>query len=93
MPELSRAGSQRRITVIGLLDARLPSPFREAEQSVTATGASAQLAELAGCAPGAPVLRIDRTYFDQTGRRVELAVSHVDPHRYSYRVRLRRQPS
>lgn len=93
VPELSTAGSRSRITVIGLLDARLPSPFREAEQSVTATGAPAQIAELLGCAPGAPVMRIDRTYLDETGRPVELAVSHFHPHRYSYRVKLRRQPN
>jgi GntR family transcriptional regulator len=36
------------------------------------------------------LLRMDRLYFDQEGRNVELAVSHFNPARYSYRLELRR---
>lgn len=91
--ELTVAGNRSRITVIGLVEARSRSSIREAEQSVTATYASPEAAARLQCGAGSPVLRIDRIYLDERGRPVELAISHFDPQRYSYRVRLRRQPS
>jgi GntR family transcriptional regulator len=91
--DLTLEGARSRVTVIGLMDTRLNSPVREAEQSVTATYAPAGAASHLLCPAGTPVLRIDRVYYDGDGRPVELAVSHFDPQRYSYRVRLRRQLS
>jgi len=41
-------------------------------------------------AASSPALRIDRLYVDVRGQPVELAVSHFDPDRYTYRVQLRR---
>jgi GntR family transcriptional regulator len=93
VPELTVAAARSRVTVIGLIDVRMNSSIREAEQSVTATPAPPDAAAHLQCPVGTPVLRIDRVYFDGDGRPVELAVSHFDPQRYSYRVRLRRQPS
>jgi GntR family transcriptional regulator len=90
--ELTVAGKRSRVTVIGLIDDRLGNPIRDAEQSVTATQASAEAAEHLLCPPGSPVLRIDRVYFDAGDRPMELAISHFDPQHYSYRVRLRRHP-
>jgi GntR family transcriptional regulator len=93
VPELTSAGARSRVTVIGLIDVRMNSAIREAEQSVTAAPAPPEVAAHLKCAPGTAVLRIDRVYFDGEGRPVELAVSYFDPQRYSYRVRLRRQPA
>jgi GntR family transcriptional regulator len=88
--ELATEGATTNATVIGLLDDRLGSPISEAEQSVTASGATGSVAQLLACEIGAPLLRIDRMYRDATGQPVELAVSYFLPELYSYRVRLRR---
>lgn len=88
--ELAETGSTSPATVIGLLDKHLTQPIREAEQSITVGTASGEVASSLSLKPGTPLLRIDRTYFDTTGRAVELAVSHFHPDRYSYRVHLRR---
>jgi DNA-binding GntR family transcriptional regulator len=99
--ELATAGRRSRITVIGLIDARLaetgpsgagrPGAVATAEQSVSAAGAPAFAAPHLGRDIGEPLLRIDRLYFDAGDVPVELAVSYFDPGHYSYRVRLRRR--
>jgi DNA-binding GntR family transcriptional regulator len=90
VPELTAAGSSSEVTIIALLDARLPAPIAEADQSITVTAADAPIAAALGCAAGDPMLRIDRLYSDTAGRPVELAVSHFRPELYSYRTKLRR---
>jgi GntR family transcriptional regulator len=90
LPELTEEGAHSRVTVIGLLDSRLPDPITEAEQSVTVGLAGPETATRLGCPPDHPLLRIDRLYLSATGRPVELAISHFLPEYYSYRVRLRR---
>lgn len=92
VPELTGEGSVSTVTVIGLLDERLPAPITDAEQSITVAAAPEQVAAELRCEPHHPVLRIDRLYATATGERVELAVSHFLPEQYSYRVRLRRGP-
>ncbi|MEU5845300.1 UTRA domain-containing protein [Saccharopolyspora shandongensis] len=62
------------MTIIGLLDTRLPAPILEAEQSITAAVADTELADALGCAPGSPVLRVDRIYLATDGRPIELAI-------------------
>jgi DNA-binding GntR family transcriptional regulator len=90
LPELHAPGCVSRVTVIGLLDARLDHPITEAKQSITATAAPADVAEALGCPPGHPLLRIDRLYTDGAGVPVELALSYLLPEPYSYRLRLQR---
>jgi DNA-binding GntR family transcriptional regulator len=90
VPEVRTVAVHSRATVIGLLDARLPKPIAEAEQSITVSPAGVEAAEHLGCRPGASLLRIERTYLDTDGRPVELAQSEFLPEHYSYRVRLRR---
>jgi DNA-binding GntR family transcriptional regulator len=90
--ELASSGTRSRVTVIALLDKALELPIQDAEQSITVAAAPAGVAESLGFASSTPMLRIDRTYFDTSGSPVELAVSHFHPDRYSYRVRLRRNP-
>jgi len=90
VPEVSDAGRRSRVTVIGLLDTRLPAPIADAEQSITVSEASPVAQEHLGCAPGQPLLRIERTYSDAHGHPVELALSEFLPEHYSYRVKLRR---
>ncbi len=77
-------------TVIGLLEPHLERPIAEAAQSITVAAADAAAAAAVTCAPGHPMLRVDRLYSDDTGRPVELAVSQFLPEQYTYRVTLKR---
>jgi GntR family transcriptional regulator len=90
VPELHTVGSQSDVTVIGLLDARLPDPITEAEQSITACAAPPNIALHLTCEVGTPVLRIDRLYRTASEISIELAVSYFLSEHYSYRVKLRR---
>jgi GntR family transcriptional regulator len=89
-PELTTAGASSTVTIIALLDAQLPAPIAEADQSITLSVADPPLAAALGCAPGDGLLRIDRLYSDTAGRFVELAISYFVPALYSYRIKLRR---
>jgi GntR family transcriptional regulator len=89
--ELSSPGRRSRVTVIGLIDARMNGSIAAAEQSISAAGAPPVAARHLGREPGEPLLRIDRLYFDGEDTPVELAVSYFDPEHYSYRVKLRRR--
>ena len=89
-PSLSAPGIRSAVTIIGLIERDGSHPVIGAHQSVTSVPASDEVAELIECEPEAPVLRIDRLYYDRAGAFVELAVSHFNPARYSYRVELRR---
>ncbi|HEX3791966.1 MAG TPA: GntR family transcriptional regulator [Pseudonocardiaceae bacterium] len=93
LPEVGAAGATSDVTIIGLLDTRLPSPIAEAEQSITAAAADETLAAALGCRPHDPLLRVDRTYLTTDDQPVELAISHFLPAQYSYRVKLRRSLS
>lgn len=90
LPSLTTAGALSEVTVIGMIDAHTGSPIAEAEQSITAAAASDAITIHLDCRPGDPLLRVDRSYRDTTGRQVELATSYFLPEHYSYRVRLRR---
>jgi DNA-binding GntR family transcriptional regulator len=90
--ELSTSGTRSQVTVIALLDEVLERPIQDAEQCITVELAPASVAHSLGLPVSTPVLCIDRLYLDSTGAPVELAVSHFHPDRYSYRVRLRRNP-
>lgn len=90
--ELTVEGAVSEGTIIGLLDARLPDPISEAEQSITAVAAADGLLRVLSCEPGAPLLRTDRLYRTGSGRAVELATSYFVPELYSYRAHLRRNP-
>ena len=79
------------MTVIGLIDSRITGSIAAAEQSISASGGTALGAKYLGRAAGAPLLRIDRLYFDEKGDTVQLAISYFDPEHYSYRVKLRRR--
>lgn len=83
-------GSAGTHTVIGLLEPHLCEPIVEAAQSITVAAADAAVADAVNCAPGHPMLRVDRLYSDSSGRPVELAISHFLPEQYTYRVTLRR---
>ncbi len=89
--ELSSPGRRSRVTVIGLIDARVNGSIAAAEQSISAAGAPSFAAKHLGRDAGEPLLRIDRLYFDQEDDPVELAISYFDPEHYSHRVKLRRR--
>ncbi len=87
---LRSEGVGGNLTIIGLLDDRLPNQIAEAQQSITVECISQAEATHLGCAPGHPMLRIDRLYQDTIGQCVELATSLFLPEHYSYRIGLRR---
>ncbi|MCV7220647.1 GntR family transcriptional regulator [Mycolicibacterium elephantis] len=88
-PELAD-GAVGTQTVIGLLEPHLAEPIAEAAQWITVAPADDVVAAAVDCAPGHPMLRVDRLYTDAGGRPVELSVSHFLPEQYTYRVTLRR---
>jgi DNA-binding GntR family transcriptional regulator len=87
---LSKPGARSPATIIGLIERYAGLPVVGAHQSIVAVSSPTDVADLIECTVGAPVLRIDRLYYDRAGTMVELAVSHFNPSRYSYRVELRR---
>lgn len=87
-PTLTSAGATSATTVIAMVDTRFP--IAEAEQSITAVLATPPASTHLDCAPGDPLLRVDRTYHSTRGEPVELAISYFLPEHYSYRVHLRR---
>ena len=92
LPELAalaEPGARGRLTVIGLIERVSEHPIHAALQDATAEAADADVARRLGCAPGRPVLRIDRLYRDRELRPVELAINHFNPDRYFYRLQLR----
>ncbi|HWD06909.1 MAG TPA: GntR family transcriptional regulator [Amycolatopsis sp.] len=90
VPTLHTAGATSEVTIIGLLDDRLPAPIAEADQSITAAAADATLADALQCTESAPLLRVDRTYLTTDGQPIELAINHFLPEQYSYRIKLKR---
>jgi GntR family transcriptional regulator len=93
VPELTEVGATSKVTVLAMIDGLLTTPIIEAEQSVTAAGATTGLAEALGCQPGDPLLLMDRMYLTNDHKYVELAISYFLPEHYSYRVKLRRNVS
>ena len=87
---LSEVGGRTPDTIIGLIERYGHLSVAGAHQSITAVPAPPELADVIDCPTGSPVLRIDRLYYDREGTPVELAISHFNPTRYSYRVELRR---
>jgi GntR family transcriptional regulator len=89
---LTVVGARTSDTIISLIEGEAATPIAGAHQSITAVAAPDDIAPLIDCAPGEPVLRIDRLYFGRDGAHVELAVNYCNPVRYSYRLELRRTP-
>jgi GntR family transcriptional regulator len=89
LAELAEPGARGRLTVISLIERVSDHPIHGALQDATAEAATPDIARQLGCAPGSPVLRIDRLYRDRELRPLELAINHFHPGRYSYRLQLR----
>jgi DNA-binding GntR family transcriptional regulator len=89
---LAEPGARAPFTVISLMSRVSERPIHTAAQDVTAVAADADVAHLLGCAPGRPVLRIARLYRDRELTPLELAVNHLNPDRYSYRIQLMTRP-
>jgi DNA-binding GntR family transcriptional regulator len=86
------ANSSVRPSVICVLERVAGVAISGGQRSIFSVAAPAGAAGLIDCAPGSPVLRIDRRYVDEACRPVELAISHFHPDRYSYRLEIRRSP-
>jgi GntR family transcriptional regulator len=88
VPELNEVGVLRHMTVLSVVQKVAGTKLCGADQSITALPASADVARRIEVPEGAPVLRIDRVYFDAQQQLVELAMNYFNPDRYSYRVRI-----
>jgi GntR family transcriptional regulator len=88
---LAEPGARAPFTVISLMGRVSDRPIHSAAQNVTAVAADVDVAHLLACAPGLPVLRIDRLYRDRELTPLELAVNHFNPDKYSFRIQLRAQ--
>ncbi len=86
LPSLKGSG-----TVLGTLERFIPFPVAGASQDITAVPAPPDLSTLIDCQPGEAILYVERIYFDTNNNPVELAISHYNPRRYSYRLELRRR--
>lgn len=89
LPSLVEPGHRSEITIIGLLESR-GVKIAEAEQVTTAVAATKAQAQLLGCKVASPLLHVERTYFDESGQPLELAISDFLPEHYSHRIRLGR---
>jgi GntR family transcriptional regulator len=78
-------------TVIGALAKLIPETIAGANQNITAVPVPADIAPLIDYETDQPCLRAERTYFDTTGTPIEVAVSFYNPHRYVYRLQMRRR--
>jgi GntR family transcriptional regulator len=86
--ELAEPRVRQRMTVLSVVQSMAGTPIAGADQSITAMPAPVGLCVEIDVAPGEPVLRIDRVYFDANHRVLELAVNYFNPARYSYRFRM-----
>jgi len=91
IPWLRRRGSTSRDTILGLLDRAYDVPVIGAKQTISAVLPQPRIARLIDCSPSQAIIRIDRLYFDENGRTVELATNFFNPERYSYRLEIRRR--
>lgn len=87
---LSRRGARNRKTVLEMLESATGVRIAEARQVITVDVIPRSLAKLIDLSIGEKVLRIDRTYYDDKGRIVQLTTSYFNPTRYSYALELRR---
>ena len=90
--DLIDPGIKTNVTVIGLIESH-GGDIAEAEQVITAVAASADLSARLGCPEGAPLLHVERTYFNRKGEPLEYAVSDFLPDHYAHRCRLGRGDS
>lgn len=90
IPELETVGATTPTTIIGLVEARMNGLIVAADQSITVGRVPREAAREIQCEPGDPLLRIDRLYYDEHDRPVELAINWYNPDMYTYRVRLQR---
>lgn len=83
-------GVKDKITLTELIDELAPEPIGGAQQSISATIASSEVAGWIDLEVGCPALRIDRLYVDSSGRPLALTINFFNPDRYSYRLDLER---
>ncbi|MDX6627312.1 MAG: GntR family transcriptional regulator [Solirubrobacterales bacterium] len=86
--DLGAAGDHTSETLISVIETVRSKPISRAQQSITAVALPDDLGDALDVPAGTPVLRVDRAYFDTEDRAVELAISHFDPDRYSYRLEM-----
>jgi DNA-binding GntR family transcriptional regulator len=76
-------------TIIGAVAELATYPVSGATQDITSVAAPQELASLVDCEPGEPILHVERVYYDAKDTPLEYAISHYNPRRYSYHLKLR----
>jgi GntR family transcriptional regulator len=78
-------------TVIGAIQRLLPGAITTVQQEATAVATPEDVAGALDYSAGAPALRVQRIYFDENESPFEVAITHYNPDRYTYRLSLRGQ--
>lgn len=76
-------------TIIGSVTEVTTYPVSGATQDITSVAAPQELAPFIDCEPGEPILHTERIYHDARDTPLEYAISHYNPRRYSYHLKLR----
>lgn len=87
---LTPADFKGRKTIFGLLEGITGTRIMHAEQLITAALVDTKVAEHLKMSVGEPILLMERTYYFQGMRPVELATSYFRPELYQYRIQLNR---
>lgn len=74
------------LPVIRMVEGKLGSRVVRAEQVLSADTAGEVAAKYLGLDPSTPVLKVTRTYYDMTGKPMELIVARNHPVRYRYSI-------
>jgi GntR family transcriptional regulator len=87
---LGEAGHRGRFTIIGLIDREWSEPILTLTETFSAVAAPKEVSTHLQCPPKAPVMRVERVYYDRIGLPVELATTFYHPTNYVLRSRMRR---
>jgi DNA-binding GntR family transcriptional regulator len=77
-------------TIVREIDALPGHGVSGAHQTFTAESVEDAWGELIGVAPGGPVLRVERLFYEGSGIGAQFSVSHFNPERHLYRIELSR---
>jgi len=87
---LAEAGHRGRFTIIGLIDRQWNEPKHTLTETFCAMAATKEVASHLDLPAKAPIMRVERVYYDRVGLPVELATSFYHPTNFILRSRSRR---
>ena len=87
----SRSEFKGRKTIFSLLEERTGIKIMEADQIITATLVDKRVAKHLKMKIGDPILLMERLYYSQERKPIELAIIYFRPDRYQYQIKLNRR--